>query len=148
MLAPGRIAGRTHGFVAMRDREAVTPGRAGHASTALLAGVDALRPRADAMNKRLIAEREARYAGRRELDEDGRRDRRGFDEAKKLLHEVGAYQLGPHSGTGRYATTRSEVKRIREHPIVVRPGLAPRRPRWPPPPATMTSSSPAHTAIR
>ena len=142
MLAPGRIAGRTHGFVGMRDREAVTPGRAGHASTAL-------RPRADAMNKRLIAEREARYADRRELDEDGRRrDRRGCDEAKKLLHGIGAYQPGLHSRTGRYATTRSEVKRIREHPIVVRPGLAPRRPRWPPPPATMTSSSPAHTAIR
>jgi hypothetical protein len=78
--------------------------------TALLAVNDALKPRADELNERLRLEREARFAGSKELDEEGRRlDRRGFDAAKKLLFDISAYQYGVYQKRQRYAAGRDEL---------------------------------------
>ena len=78
--------------------------------TALLAVIDALKPRSDELNETLRLEREDRYAGSKELDEEGRRlDRRGFDAAKKLLFDVSAYQHGVYQKRGRYAADREEL---------------------------------------
>jgi hypothetical protein len=77
---------------------------------ALLAVIDALKPRADELNTRLIAEREARYAGSKQLDKSGRRrDRRGFDRAKQLFFEINGYQVGIYKRTGRCAATWSKL---------------------------------------
>lgn len=77
---------------------------------ALLAVIDALKPRADELNEKLAAEREARYSGSKELDDYGRRlDRRGFDQAKQLLFEISGYEFGTHKRTGHYAAHRREL---------------------------------------
>jgi hypothetical protein len=99
---PGILHGRALGYDTIENATKVW--------TALLAVIDALKPRADELNAKLTKEREARYAGSKGLDAEGRRlDRRGFDEAKQLLFNVSAYQFGSHKRSGRYAASRAEL---------------------------------------
>jgi hypothetical protein len=77
---------------------------------ALLAVIEAVRPRADELSKKAAGERERRYAGSKEVDEWGRRrDRRGFDEAKKTLLDVQLYQHGLFIHRARYAPDRAAL---------------------------------------
>lgn len=52
------------------------------------------------------AERQRRYAGSKDLDDDGRRlDRRGFTEGKALLLEIQLFQHGHFTRKGRYTNS-------------------------------------------
>jgi hypothetical protein len=80
--------------------------------TALFAVIDAMKPRADRLNEKLKQEREARLAGSKEVDADGRRlDRRGFDTAKLLLYEVNGYQYGHYAQHGHYTSDPDDLYR-------------------------------------
>lgn len=80
--------------------------------TALFAVIDAMKPRANRLNEKLKKEREARHAGSKDVDADGRRlDRRGFDDAKVLLFEVNAYQYGHYARTGQYTSDPDDLYR-------------------------------------
>jgi hypothetical protein len=77
---------------------------------ALLAVIDAMKPRADRMAKERQTEHERRIAGSKEVDTDGRRvDNRGFYEAKGLLLELAGYEQFFYKGKGRYAASRDEL---------------------------------------
>lgn len=74
---------------------------------ALLAVIDAMGPRAEKIAARKDAEYERRWAGSKEVDEWGaRRDQRGFDDARMLLHDVHLFQYGYRQQHGRYAAGR------------------------------------------
>lgn len=82
----------------------------------LFAVIDAMKPRADRINAELKAAREARLAGNKELDPDGRMlDRRGFDAAKMALFDLNTAQYVHYAATGRYTTHRRALQKA--HPL-------------------------------
>lgn len=99
-----------HGILHGRELAYDTHVNSTKAWAALFAVIDGVKKRAEVLNKAAAEARERRYAGSKELDEyGGRLDRRGFDEAKKLLFDISAYQFGSHKRRGRYAAGRKEL---------------------------------------
>lgn len=77
---------------------------------ALLAVIEAMQPRAAELNKKAAEEHERRYTGSKKVNEWGMRlDRRGFDNASSLLHDVHLYQHGYFIRQGRFAPSRKEL---------------------------------------
>lgn len=71
---------------------------------ALLAVIEAVGPRAKELNEQAAAEHEQRWAGSTKLDEWGRRrDQRGLETARAVLHRVHLYQHGHLVNHGRFA---------------------------------------------
>ena len=88
-------------------------------STKALAGLGALiewaQPRAEQIHREAAEERNRRYAGKKDVDQWGRRlDRRGFDDAIKLLRDVQRLQETYYLKHQRYA----ENKQLRPSPGV------------------------------
>ncbi len=99
-----------HGILHGRELAYDTHVNSTKAWAALFAVIDGVKKRAEVLNKAAAEARERRYAGSKELDEyGGRLDRRGFDEAKKLLFDISAYQFGSHKRRGRYAAGPKEL---------------------------------------
>ena len=82
---------------------------------ALFAVIDAMKPRADRLNAELKAQREARLAGSKELDEDGRLlDRRGFEAAKLAIWDINTAQFFHYADKSRYTTDRGALNRAHQ----------------------------------
>jgi len=85
-------------------------------STKALVGIIGLiewsRPRAEEIHRRWAEERNQQYAGSKEVDQWGRRlDRRGFDEAVKLLQDVKSLEETYYFANQRYTDNRKQLDR-------------------------------------
>jgi hypothetical protein len=77
----------------------------------LVAIIEWAHPRARARAERLEREREARYAGSQETDEEGRRlDRRGFEEARESLRWLATVQTVWFQREGVYSADLDELQ--------------------------------------
>ncbi len=79
-----------------------------------LALIEWAHPRAEEIHRRAAEERNQQYAGKKDVDQWGRRlDRRGFDEAIALLQEVQQLQDRYFAKHSRYAADRKQLDRSR-----------------------------------
>jgi hypothetical protein len=84
---------RRHGIMHGRELEFGSKRNAIKTFVALFSVIEWARPIAETQTARLRSEREQRYAGSEETDEDGRRlDRRGFDRVQRALETIELYQ--------------------------------------------------------
>ena len=106
--ATGKLS--RHGILHGRELAYDTLTNSTKAFVALLAVVEWADPKLRVMSEAAAAAREARYAGSKEVGEDGRRlDRRWFPEAKEALLHTSSFQFGYFKRNGRYATNRAEL---------------------------------------
>jgi hypothetical protein len=101
---------RRHGIIHGRELEFGTKSNAIKTFVALFAVIEWARPIAEAETARLRSEREERYAGSEETDEDGRRlDRRGFERVQRALTTIELYQQARFDRAG-YARDVRELE--------------------------------------
>lgn len=99
-----------HGIIHGRELAYDTLTNSTKAFVALLVVIERVKRPAKELSDAAFAAHQARHAGSKERDEWGRMlDRRGFDEAKKTMFDVAAFQSGYHSRKGRYATDQVEL---------------------------------------
>jgi hypothetical protein len=95
---------KRHGVMHGRELGYDTKKNSVKAFVLLLAVVEWAQPQARRAAEATQREREERYAGSLELDEDGRRlDSRGFDIAKESLMRLGTRQMAEYRRHGRYS---------------------------------------------
>ena len=110
---------RRHGIVHGRELEFGSKRNAIKTFVALFSVLEWAGPIAAAETTRLRSEREARYAGSEETDEEGRRlDRRGFDRAQRALTTIELYQQARFDRVG-YARDVRELEANDEFSSVV-----------------------------
>jgi hypothetical protein len=98
----GILHGRVLGYGTLRNSTKVW--------AALLAVIEAVGPRAKQLNADAASAHERRWTGSDAIDEWGRRrDRRGFDTAKLLLHDVHLYQHGHFLRHGSFAPNQATL---------------------------------------
>ena len=98
----GILHGRVLGYDTLRNSTKTWAG--------LLAVIEAVGPRAEELNNKAAEEHERRYAGSKEIDEWGMRlDRRGFDDANRLLHNVHLFQHGYFGRHSHFAPDRQTL---------------------------------------
>lgn len=99
--ATGKLS--RHGILHGRELGYDTLTNSTKAFVLLLAVIDWAQPKARDLAERLEREREERYAGSQETNEEGRRlDTRGFKEARDSLHWLNTIQMGQWRNHGRY----------------------------------------------
>lgn len=100
----GILHGRVLGYDTLRNSTKTL--------VAAITVIEAVRPKANALNAQAAAQREAKYAGSKEVDEWGMRlDRRGFEEAKMTLWDLHTAQFFAYAADGRYTADRRKLNR-------------------------------------
>lgn len=95
---------RRHGVMHGRELRYDTKRNSVKAFVLLLGVIEWAQPQARRAAEAAQLQREERYAGSLETDEDGRRlDRRGFDVAKESLRRLATRQMAEHRRHGRYS---------------------------------------------
>ena len=99
-----------HGIMHGRELGYDTVENSTKAFAALFALIEWAQPIVQVKAKQWLQDREAKYAGSKDVDEEGRRmDRRGFDQAKESLMRLATFQFGHFRRHGASARVIHEI---------------------------------------